>query len=158
MFFDETRETLLALLQQPLAVAAAVVLAGVNAALWLLVMRRVGCPTGLAPLMLLPPLNFVLPLYVAFARWPGQRPVRIATAPRNLPDSARTGLLQRADVRRVHTGSGHGDLADLGEFGDRWHLKLAPDGLPRFRIPLPPSSVARYGNSWLDDEPQGRAL
>lgn len=44
-------------------------------ALWLRVFRRAGLPPVLGALMFVPPLTFLQPLYIAFARWPVERPV-----------------------------------------------------------------------------------
>lgn len=58
--------------------------------LWLRVLRRAGLPPALGMLMFVPPLTFLLPLYIAFARWPAERPVirpnsrRVAI--RNVPE------------------------------------------------------------------------
>lgn len=131
MFFDETRAALLTLLSQPVAVAGAVLLAGLNAAIWLLVFRRAGFPTVLASLLLVPPLTFALPLYFALTRWPGHvRLVRLPTRPwvaraRSARRVVPTRALERPDW----------DVFDLHR-----PLVLAADGLPRYRIPLPPTS------------------
>ena len=134
MFFEATRAALFTLLNQPVAVAAAVLLAGFNAAIWLLVFQRVGFPTALASLLIVPPLTFVLPLYFALSQWPSQRmrfSRRIRTARPVRP------------VRRV-APSRPVDRAALDEFNLHRPMRLAADGLPRFRIPLPASPATDF--------------
>lgn len=135
MPFDDLRAALFALLSQPVVVAAVVLLTGVHAAIWLLVFERVGFPPVLASLMLVPPLTFLLPLYVALARWPSQRIARFPKRSRN----TRTRSLQRV-VQRQHFAR-----PVLGTPSHHGPLRLAADGLPRVRIPLLPSPPA---TSW----------
>jgi hypothetical protein len=132
MFFEDTRAALFTLLNQPVAVAAAILLAGMNAAIWLLVFQRVGFPTVLASLMIVPPFTFVLPLYFALSQWPSQRmrfARRIRTAQPIRP------VRRVAPTRPV-------DRRAMDEFNLHRPMHLAADGLPRFRIALPPSGTA----------------
>ena len=142
MFFDNTLEALVTLLKQPIAVASLILLAGINAAIWLLVFERVGVPTVLASLLIVPPLTFVLPLYVALARWPGQGTVRLPT---------------RTSITRVRTPKRNGPRRPSlhpvpPAHGHRLPLILDSDGLPRVRIPLPPSL---YAHGWPDQRGLG---
>ena len=130
MPFDDTQAALVALLSQPIAVASVVLLTGVHAAIWLLVFERVGFPPVLAWLLLVPPLTFLLPLYVALARWPSQRSERFPTRPQR----ARSRSAQRAAQEY------HFTRPVLGAFNSHRPLRLDSNGQPRFRIPLPPPS------------------
>jgi hypothetical protein len=121
---DDIRSALVALLSQPMAVASVVFLAGCNAAIWLLVFERVGLPPALGLLLLVPPLTLLVPLYVVFARWPGERVVRIPKRYRR----SRRRVGQRVVRRRL----------GFGAFHPRLPLRLDEDGLPRVRIPLEP--------------------
>ena len=132
MPFDEIRAALATLLSQPIAVASMVLLAGVHAAIWLLVFKRVGVPPVLASLLLVPPLTLLLPLYVALSRWPSQRQVRFPTRLRN----ARARSARRVVQKLRLTGP------VMGAFNSHRPLVLDSNGLPRFRIPLPPSTSA----------------
>lgn len=129
MPFEDIRAALVALLSQPIMVASVVLLAGVHAAIWLLVFERVGFPPVLASLLLVPPLTFLLPLYVALVRWPSQRPVRFPIRLR----SARSRSAHRVVRNPALTGP-----VEV-PFNVHRPLRLDSNGLPRFRIPLPPS-------------------
>jgi len=48
---------------------------GVYGLLWLRILRRTGLSPILGVLMLVPPLTLLLPFYMAFKRWPVERPV-----------------------------------------------------------------------------------
>lgn len=132
MPFDDLRATLFSLLSQPVVVASVVLLTGVHAAIWLLMFERVGFPTVLASLLLVPPFTFLLPLYVALARWPSQRIARFPKRPRN--SGARS--TQRVVQKHHFTGP------VLGGFNHHRPLLLDSNGLPRFRIPLEPAPTA----------------
>ncbi|NOT31021.1 MAG: hypothetical protein HOP15_11285 [Planctomycetes bacterium] len=135
MPFDEVRAPLVALLSQPIAVASVIFLAGIHAAIWLLVFERVGFPPVLAALLLVPPFTFLMPVFLALARWPArEEPVRI---PRRLR-SARTRPVQRLVQPRRSAGPLPVAL------GHRRPLLLAADGLPRMRIHLEPSTDDRF--------------
>jgi len=131
-FFDAFRAALSALSNEPLAIASIVLLVGINASLWLLVFERVGFPTSLATLLLVPPFTFLLPLYVVLARWPSPPSRRFPIRRRTV--RARSG-------QRVVRKPGNTNLAP-GDFDHRRPLHLAADGLPRFRIALPPETLA----------------
>jgi hypothetical protein len=120
---------LVALLSQPIAVASMIVVAGIHAAIWLLVFERVGFPPALASLMLLPPLTFLLPLYVALARWPSQRSVRLLRK-----KSARHHRAQHAAWKQPFTRPFTRPV--MSGFHPRLPLRLEEDGLPRARIAL----------------------
>ncbi len=130
MPFEDIRAALVALLSQPNAVASVVLLTGVHAAIWLLVFERVGFPPVLASLLLIPPFTFLLPLYVAIARWPSQRLVRSPIRLR----SARSRSAQRSMQKLNFTGP-----VEVA-FNSHRPLRLDSNGLPRFRIPLPAST------------------
>lgn len=130
MPIDDIRPALVALLSQPIAVASMIFLAGINAAIWLLLLERVGFPPGLAWLLLVPPLTLLLPLYVALARWPGQRLVRVPRKPANRRFVKRVVKQQRLFTRPVLS------------FHPRRPLRLDEDGMPRVRIPLEPAPIA----------------
>ena len=132
MFFDDIRAALFTLLNQPVAVAGAILLAGMNAAIWLLVFQRVGFPTALASLMIVPPFTFVLPLYFALSQWPSQR-MRFA---RRIRIAQPVRPVRR--VAPIHPD----ERPRTDEFNLHRPMRLAADGLPRVRIPLPPSSGA----------------
>jgi hypothetical protein len=136
VFFEETRAALVALMGQPIAVGALVLLAGVNAAIWLLVFQRAGFPTALASLLLVPPLTFVLPLYFALARWPAEARA-LSFAPAARVRAARP--IRRLRPRRPQAGPVFEAL------DHRWPVRLAADGLPRYRIPLGPTGSAPVG-------------
>lgn len=148
MSFDSIRAALVALLSQPVAVASVVLLVGAHAAIWLLMFERVGFPPVLASLLLLPPFTLLLPLYVALARWPGQRFVRLPKRPR----SSRARSAQRTVQTHRFTGP------VLGAFHSHRPLRLAADGLPRFRISLPPSTVPDWPTRDFLREAQSRDL
>lgn len=134
MLSDEVRAPLVALLSQPIAVASVIFLAGIHAAIWLLVFERVGFPPVLAALLLVPPFTFLMPLFLALARWPArEEPVRF----RARSWSAQVRPVRRSLPRRPPVGPP--PVAP----GRRRSLLLAADGLPRVRIPLGPSSEAR---------------
>ena len=131
-YFEETRAAVFVLLGQPVAVASVVLLAGINAALWLLVFKRAGFPTALASLLVVPPLNFLVPLCFAFARWPGTR-----------KSTSRARAVHRGPVQRhvkepVYAAQDH-----------RWPMRLASDGLPRFRIQMGPPGATLEGREYL---------
>lgn len=131
-FFDALRAALRALSSEPIAIASIVLLVGINASLWLLVFERVGFPTSLATLLLLPPFTFLLPLYVVLARWPSPPPTRFPIRRRTVRARSR---------QRVVRKPGNTNPAP-GGFDHRQPLRLAADGLPRFRIALPPETIA----------------
>lgn len=147
MPFDEMRAPLVTLLCQPIAVASLVVLAGIHAAIWLLVFERVGFPPVLASLTIFPPLTFLLPLYVALARWPSQKLAR-SRAPQRVVQP-RT-VQQRSMHRPVQQQ--HAAHPVTRYFAHPGPLRLAADGLPRVRIPLPPESLAQQ---WPARKPVG---
>ena len=144
MFFEETRVTLLALLNQPIAVASAVVLMGLHAALWLLVFERVGFPTVLASLLLVPPLTFLLPLHVVLARLPNQRVTRFPSRTRRVATRSRPFVAPRRPSNRPLQVS----------FSHQRQLHLASDGLPRVRIPLPTTPPTE----WLASQAEPRYI
>jgi hypothetical protein len=123
---DDIRSALIAILSQPAAVASVVLIAGVNAAVWLLVFQRLGLPPALASLLLVPPLTLLAPLYVALARWPGQRSVPAPMHVRLSGGRSTRRVIQKQPYRR----------RTLGGFHPRLPLRLDADGLPRVRIPL----------------------
>ena len=129
MFYDETRAALVTLLNQPFAVAAAILLAGMNAAIWLIVFQRVGFPTVLASLMIVPPFTFVLPLYFALTQWPSQR----------LRFTRRIRMARPVRPMRRVASTRPVDRSRLDEFNLHRPMRLAADGLPHIRIPLPPT-------------------
>jgi hypothetical protein len=131
MPIDDVRPALVTLLSQPVAVASVIVLAGINAAIWLLVLERAGFPPVLAWLLLVPPLTLLLPLYVALARWPGERRVRV---PRR--NSDRRFVKRVAKPQRLFT------RRPVLSFHLRGPLRLDEDGMPRVRIPLEPAPIA----------------
>jgi hypothetical protein len=125
---DDIRSALIALLSQPVAVASVVLIAGVNAAIWLLVFQRLGLPPALASLLLLPPLTLLVPLYVALARWPGQRLVRVPIRVRRSRGRSTHRIVRKQTLKR----------RPFNSFHLRGPLRLDQDGLPRVRIPLEP--------------------
>ena len=62
------------LAREPLFIAVAIAL-GAYAVLWLRIFRRTGLSPVLGALMVVPPLTLLLPFYMAFARWPLERPM-----------------------------------------------------------------------------------
>jgi hypothetical protein len=127
--FDDVRSALVALLSQPFAVAILVIVAGLNAALWLLVFERAGFPGALATLLLVPPLTFLLPLYVALARWPSEARPRFLRL-RRVSTPRPTRSARPSGMPRVS-----------GEFHSHLPMRLAADGLPVVRIPLVPTTL-----------------
>lgn len=125
---DDIRSALVALLSQPIAVASVIFLAGVNAAIWLLLFERLGLPPALASLLLVPPLTLLVPLYVALVRWPGQRFVRVPTRHRRSRGRSAQRVVRKRPFARLA----------FGPFHSRHPLRLDEDGLPRVRIPLEP--------------------
>ena len=130
---DDIRSALVALLSQPVAVASVILLAGVNAAIWLLVFERVGFPPALASLLLLPPLTLLVPLYFALTRWPSQRLVRVPTRRRRYRGRSPQLVVRKRRLARLA----------FGAFHPRIPLRLEEDGLPRVRIPLEPQVPQR---------------
>lgn len=135
MSFDGLRAVLVALMSQPIAVASVVLLVGIHAAIWQRMFERVGFPPALASLLLVPPLTLLLPLYVALVRWPSQRLARFPIRQRN----SRARSAQRAVQKQRSTGP------LLGRFNSHRPLVLDSNGLPRFRIPLLPSTSPADG-------------
>lgn len=131
MPIDDIRSALVALLSQPVAVASVVLIAGVHAAIWLLVLERLGLPPVLASLLLLPPLTLLVPLYVALARWPGQRLVRVPIRVRRSRGRSTKRLLRKQPFKR----------RPFSPFQLRGPMRLDEDGLPRVRIPLEPMVI-----------------
>ena len=131
MFFDGLRTLLVALMSQPTVVASLVLLFGVHAAIWQRIFERAGYPPALASLLLVPPLTLLLPLYVALVRWPSQRLARFPIRHRNVRSRRTRRVVQD---RRLP-----GPI--LGRFNSHRPLHLDSNGLPRFRIPLPPSTA-----------------
>jgi len=141
MPFDSLRTLLIALMSQPTVVASLVLLFGVHAAIWQRIFERAGYPPALASLLLVPPLTILLPLYVALVRWPSQRIARFPVRQR----SARSRRTRR--VLQNHRLPG----PILGRFNSHRPLHLDSNGLPRFRIALPPSTA-------LAEDPLQQAL
>jgi len=137
--FEDVRAPLFALLGQPIVIIALVLLAGIHAAIWLLVLERTGLPPLLATLLLVPPLTLLVPLCVALARWPSLDPRRI---PRRV-NVVRFPSGYRRAQRRPPRPSGPERVP--GEFHGHHPLRLRADGLPVFRIPLVP---AHLPESW----------
>ena len=135
MQFDGFRESLLALLSPHIVVPALVFLIGVNAAAWMVVLDRMGITRTLAWWMLVPPLMFLLPVYVAFARWPSERVIALRARPR----MAKPRIAKRPPQRFV--GSRKLPPPAPVVSGYRRPVLLAADGLPRHRIPLPESAT-----------------
>lgn len=133
--FDDVRAPLFALLGQPIVIVALVLLAGIHAAIWLVVLERTGLPPLLATLMLVPPLTLLVPLCVALARWPSLDPRRI---PRRA-NIVRFPSGYRRAQRRAPRPSGPERVP--GEFHSHLPLRLRADGLPVFRIPLVPAHL-----------------
>jgi hypothetical protein len=102
--------------------------------------RAVGIPPALATLLLLPPFTFLLPLYAVLARMPDDRELRLASLPR--PQARRpvpvavAGGAPRPPARPASVGL---EGKELG-FNDQGPLRLDSNGLPRYRIPLLPST------------------
>lgn len=139
MPFDEIGAGLVALLSQPILVASVIFLAGIHAAIWLLVFERVGFPPVLASLLLVPPFTFLMPLFLALARWPARE------EPARFPRRSWSARTRPVPVRRLvqkRRPAGPPPAA----LGHRRSLLLDSDGLPRIRIPLGPSTEARV--SW----------
>jgi hypothetical protein len=133
MYFEETRVALQALFSQPFVVASVILLAGIHAASWMVVFERIGYPAGRTWLLFVPPVAFLLPLYVVFARWPEERLTRFPRLPRNHWTRPRR---QRVPPRQPVARPMEDTL-----FHPRG-VRLAADGLPRYRIPLGPSAPA----------------
>lgn len=74
MKLEGIREALVNYLNQPTVKLAVLALVLVYVVVWLRIFRRAGLPRAFGVLMLVPPLTFVLPLYMAFTRWPVERP------------------------------------------------------------------------------------
>ena len=139
---EEIRAALVTLLSQPVAVASVVVLAGIHAAIWFLVFERVGFPPVLASLMIVPPLTFLLPLYVALARWPSQRLARFPRHAQNARTRAPQPSVQRqSQPHHPHPQQQRASRPVMTAFAHSGPVRLASDGLPRVRIPLPPPIV-----------------
>ena len=75
MKLDGIREELVAQLNQPAFQGVLIGCALVYVIVWLKIFRRAGLPPLLGVLMLVPPLTFILPVYMAFTRWPVERPI-----------------------------------------------------------------------------------
>ena len=137
MPIDEIRAALFAFMSQPLAVATVIFLAGIHAAVWLVVFERVGFPTVLAALMLVPPFTFIMPFFLALSRWPAARErtvrIRARSSSWNPPVRPARRVVQQRRLPAQLTNS----------FGSRRALPLAADGLPLVRIPFEPSSDVR---------------
>lgn len=131
MSIDDARGDLFELLSQPLAVVAVVLLAGIHAAVWMLVFERMGYPPVLSALLFIPPLTFFMPLALALTRWPAPETSRFATRFRKL----QTRPVQRF-VGRARPAS---PMPPPESFVGRRPVSLAADGLPRARISLGPS-------------------
>lgn len=141
MPIDEIRAVLFAFMSQPLAVATVIFLAGIHAAVWLVVFERVGFPTVLAALMLVPPFTFFMPFFLALSRWPAARvrTVRYRARTWNPPvRPTRRAVQQRGAVQQRRFPA---QLTN--SFGSRRALPLAADGLPLARIPFEPTSDVR---------------
>jgi hypothetical protein len=134
MPFDDLR-AFMALLSPPIAVPVLILLIGVNAASWMVVLDRVGISRTLAWLMLVPPLTFLLPAYVAFARWSNASVVSVPAPPR---------IAKRPPQRFAPTRKLPHPPTVVSSY--RRPVNLASDGLPRHRIPLPASST---NTTWL---------
>ena len=137
MPFDDVRAALVALLSRPTAVASLVFLAGFHAAIWRSVFERAGFPTALASLMLVPPLTILLPLYVALARWPSQRRLRLPARRRRANTTSARPVRRVVQQKPALTGG-------LPAFSSRRPMRLDSDGLPTYRIPLtmpPPEAL-----------------
>lgn len=141
MPFDGLRTLLVALMSQPIVVAALVLLFGIHAAIWQRILERVGLPPSLASLLLVPPLTLLLPLYVAVAHWPGQRVTRFPVRRRNVGACRTRRQVQAHKSPRTF----------LGRFNNHRPLLLDANGLPRFRIPLPQPQPIPYAPDPLED-------
>jgi hypothetical protein len=134
MPFDDLR-AFMSMLRPSIAVPVLILLIGVNAASWMVVLDRVGITRTLAWLMLVPPLTFLLPAYVAFARWPNESVVSVPARPR---------IAKRPPQRFARTRKLPHPPAVVASY--RRPVNLASDGLPRHRIALPASSTS---TPWL---------
>src|SRR5262245_34919536 len=130
MQFDDLREASIAILRPHAVVPALIFMIGVNAAAWMIVLDRMGITRALAWLMLVPPLTFILPAYVAFARWPSERVVSLPARPRIVTRPPQRFAGSRTLPHPPPAASGH-----------RRPLLLDSDGLPRHRIPLPEAAT-----------------
>src|SRR5262249_248046 len=120
MQFDGLREASIAILSPHMVVPALIFMIGVNPAASMVRLDRMGSTRALAWLMLVPPLTFILPAYVAFARWPSERVVSLPARPR---------IAKRLPQRFV--GSRKLPHPPPAAAGERRPLLLASDGLPR---------------------------
>jgi hypothetical protein len=127
----DIRSALIAILSQPVAVASVVLIAGVNAAIWLLVFQRLGLPPALASLLLLPPLTLLVPLYVvlaaAVAAPQSARSCASVPASHGCPVGSRQPAILAAPAHRR-------DRVDLG-----WPRPRSPSGRQSHSDPATPS-------------------
>src|SRR5262245_59577952 len=131
MHFEEILSALRALVSPQPVVATIILMVGIHAASWMVVFDRIGYPRRRVWLLLVPPLTFLLPLYVVFARWPKERTTRFPQRPRNHWSKPRQVQQQRVLPRQPVVARAMEDTL--------YHprgVHLAADGLPRVRIPL----------------------
>ena len=84
----------------PAFLATGIIAVALYGVAWLEIFRRAGLPQGMGMMLLVPPLTFLLPIYMAFIRWPAERLFAHSARPARVAHAARAiSPIRRAAVR-----------------------------------------------------------